>query len=150
MSKYKHIKDEWIREALDEYKDKIDENKSHRLDISSYRVDKPWGHEERWAITEKYLGKILFVEQGHKLSLQYHEQKDETVYVLRGRLLLHVGDKEKQEIIELRMGQSYRITPGVVHRFEAPPDVDVTLIEVSTPEIDDVVRLEDDYNRVKE
>jgi mannose-6-phosphate isomerase len=113
-------------------------------------VDKPWGHEERWAITEKYLGKILFVEQGHKLSLQYHEQKDETVYVLRGRLLLHVGDKEKQEIKELRMGQSYRIMPGVVHRFEAPPDVDVTLIEVSTPEIDDVVRLQDDYNRVKE
>ena len=111
-------------------------------------VDKPWGHEDRWAITEKYLGKILYVKRGHKLSLQYHEQKDETVYVLGGRLLLHIGDKEKQEIKELRMGQSYRITPGVVHRFEAPPDVDVTLIEVSTPEIDDVVRLEDDYNRL--
>ena len=92
-------------------------------------VDKPWGHEVRWAITEKYLGKILFIEKGHKLSLQYHEQKDETVYVLEGHLLLHVGDKDKQEI------------------KEAPSGVDVTLVEVSTPEIDDVVRLQDDYNR---
>ena len=111
-------------------------------------VDKPWGHEERWAITEKYLGKILFIERGHKLSLQYHEQKDETIYVLFGRLLLHVGDKDNQEITELTMGESYRITPGVVHRFEAPENMDVSLIEVSTPEIDDVVRLKDDYNRV--
>ena len=110
-------------------------------------VDKPWGHEERWAITEKYLGKILFIKRGHKLSLQYHEQKDETIYVLFGRLLLHVGDKDNQEITELTMGESYRISPGVVHRFEAQENMDVSLIEVSTPEIDDVVRLEDDYNR---
>lgn len=110
-------------------------------------VDKPWGHEERWAITEKYLGKILFIDRGHKLSLQYHEQKDESIYVLGGTLFLHIGDEERQEVIELNAGESYRITPGVVHRFEAPESMDVSLIEVSTPEIDDVVRLEDDYNR---
>ncbi len=111
------------------------------------RVEKPWGYEDRWAITEKYLGKVLFIKRGHRLSLQYHEQKDETVYVQYGHLHLWVGDKQKQKIVNLKQGESYRILPGVVHRFEAPSDQDAILLEVSTPEIDDVVRLEDDYNR---
>jgi len=112
-------------------------------------VVKPWGTENRWAVNDRYLGKILFIKRGHRLSLQYHEKKDETIFVLEGTLRLHVGDKDSQEIIELGGGKSYRIEPGVVHRFEAPREYsDVLLIEVSTPEIDDVVRLEDDYKRV--
>jgi mannose-6-phosphate isomerase-like protein (cupin superfamily) len=112
-------------------------------------VRKPWGYENRWAVNEKYIGKILYIKRGHKLSLQYHEKKDETIYVLRGTLKLHVGGEAHQNILVLTEGESYRIKPGVVHRFEAPKHgSDVELIEVSTPEIDDVVRLEDDYRRL--
>ena len=107
------------------------------------KVEKPWGHEIRWAITEKYLGKILHINSGQQLSLQYHEVKDESVYVLEGTLL--VKDKERVRILE--EGESMRIQPGTIHRFCAPHTTHVKLIEVSTPEIDDVVRLEDDYGR---
>lgn len=112
-------------------------------------VDKPWGYEDRWAITDKYLGKILHIESGQRLSLQYHEKKDETVYVLDGTLIIEHraldGDKLKYEVLE--KGMSYRIEPLTVHRFSAPKLSHATLIEVSTGEIDDVVRLEDDYGR---
>ena len=107
------------------------------------KVEKPWGHEIRWAITEKYLGKILHIDAGHQLSLQYHEVKDESIYVLEGTLL--VKDKERVRILEV--GESMRIQPGTIHRFCAPKLTHVKLIEVSTPEIDDVIRLEDDYGR---
>jgi mannose-1-phosphate guanylyltransferase len=107
------------------------------------KVDKPWGHEIRWAITDKYLGKILRIEPGQKLSKQYHEVKDESIYVLEGVLVLELNDEK----IIMKPGASKRIVPGSVHRFAAPSD-GCTLIEVSTPEIDDVVRLEDDYGRV--
>ena len=109
-------------------------------------VKKPWGRENRWAITEKYLGKILYIEPGHKLSRQYHEQKDESIYVLEGVLVLEIGSADSIERFVLERGSSWRIPPGTVHRFAAPAS-GCTLIEVSTPEIDDVVRLEDDYNR---
>lgn len=113
-------------------------------------VEKPWGSENRWAVNDRYLGKLLHINPGHKLSLQYHEKKDESIYVLKGNLNLHIGDKESQEILQLGEGDSYRIKPGMVHRFEAPQGnaEEVVLIEVSTPEIEDVVRLSDDYNRV--
>ena len=107
------------------------------------KVNKPWGHEIRWAITENYLGKILFIKRGMRLSKQYHEVKDESIYILAGVLQLEVDD----ETIILKEGQSYRIKPGVVHRFCAPIDCSVRLVEVSTGEIEDVVRLEDDYGR---
>ena len=107
------------------------------------KVNKPWGHEIRWAITENYLGKILFIKRGMRLSKQYHEVKDESIYVLAGVLQLEVDD----ETIILKEAQSYRIKPGVVHRFCAPIDCSVRLVEVSTGEIEDVVRLEDDYGR---
>jgi mannose-6-phosphate isomerase-like protein (cupin superfamily) len=110
------------------------------------KVDKPWGHEIRWAINDKYLGKILRIEPGQKLSRQYHEQKDETVYVLEGVLVMELGQDEDQERIIMKPGTSRRIMPGTIHRFCAPSD-GCTLIEVSTPEIDDVVRLHDDYGR---
>lgn len=116
------------------------------------KVDKPWGHEIRWAINDKYLGKLLFVKQGNRLSKQYHKVKDETIYVLEGELMLELGPHmsvpDQESIREVvKQGESRRIHPGVIHRFCAEKG-DVVLIEVSTPEIDDVVRLQDDYKRV--
>jgi mannose-6-phosphate isomerase-like protein (cupin superfamily) len=118
----------------------------------SRKVEKAWGHEDRWAITDKYLGKILYINEGHRLSKQYHIEKDETVYVLKGSLLLELGphyeysDTESGIKIVLGEGECQRIRPGLIHRFCADKG-DVVLIEVSTAEIDDVVRLQDDYGR---
>ena len=113
------------------------------------KIEKPWGHELIWANKEKYVGKMQYIEKGHKLSRQYHEQKDETIYVLEGKLVLEIGSAEtEKDLVRIIMspGASRRITPGTIHRFCAPSD-GCTLIEVSTPEIDDVVRLHDDYGR---
>jgi len=110
------------------------------------RVEKPWGHEIRWAITNKYLGKIIRIEPGQRLSRQYHYQKEESIYVLEGTLILELHQDKHLEKIILKPGASWHILPHLVHRFCAPSD-GCTLIEVSTPEIDDVVRLEDDYGR---
>jgi len=109
------------------------------------KVEKPWGYEIRWAINEKYLGKILHIKRGAQLSRQYHEVKDETIYVQNGVLILEIGNPPERQI--LSEGSSYRITPGTIHRFVAPSESYVNLLEVSTPEIDDVVRIEDDYGR---
>jgi mannose-6-phosphate isomerase-like protein (cupin superfamily) len=110
------------------------------------RVEKPWGYELRWAITDRYLGKIIHVDRGHQLSLQYHVQKDETVLVLRGLLDLVLEDDDGElRTHRLEPGMSARIRPGRRHRFIGAADVD--LLEVSSPEIDDVVRLEDRYGR---
>ena len=118
--------------------------------MDEYTIQKPWGHEIRFAETEKYLGKILYIARGHKLSRQYHEVKDETIMVYNGTLTLELGmpGTKSFETKTLRYGQRFRVLPGVIHRFIASDDGPVTLIEVSTPEIDDVVRLEDDYKRV--
>ncbi|HHZ94744.1 MAG TPA: cupin [Flavobacteriales bacterium] len=120
------------------------------------KVEKPWGHEIRWAVNEKYLGKILFIKSGQRLSKQYHEVKDETIYVLEGSLLLEYGpnieaySSSPDPIREvLHAGTARRIRPGTIHRFCAELG-DVSLLEVSTPEINDVVRMEDDYDREKE
>jgi mannose-6-phosphate isomerase-like protein (cupin superfamily) len=113
-------------------------------------VDKPWGYERIWAHTDKYVAKYIFIEAGHQLSRQYHEYKDETIYILRGPLVLELGpDNENDEILTLGLmeGEAYHVRPHAVHRFCAPPDLDVELIEVSTPEMSDVIRLEDDYGR---
>ena len=109
-------------------------------------VDKPWGHEEIWAETSRYAGKFLVIKAGEKLSRQFHERKEETICVLDGVLLLELGHAPV-EVRQLQRGESYHITPGTVHRFCAA-DADVRLVEVSTPELDDVVRLEDKYARV--
>jgi mannose-6-phosphate isomerase-like protein (cupin superfamily) len=108
-------------------------------------VGKPWGYELIFAETERYAGKILHLEGGHSLSLQYHERKDETLYVLRGEILLHVEVDGDMKDIRLREGEAYRIRPGVRHRLRAERSAD--LVEVSTPELSDVVRLEDAYGR---
>lgn len=107
------------------------------------KVNKPWGYEIRWAINDKYLGKILHIDAGKRLSLQYHEQKDETIYVMEGTAVIFLDDRK----IVLSHGEALRIQPGQVHRFCAPDNCCVKLIEVSTPEIDDVVRVEDDFGR---
>jgi mannose-6-phosphate isomerase len=110
------------------------------------RVDKPWGHEARWAITDRYIGKLIHVSKGHRLSLQYHVQKDESIYIASGLLDLLLED-ETGEVRVHRMtpGMSARVRPGRRHRFIAVEDTDI--FEVSSPEIDDVVRLEDSYGR---
>jgi mannose-6-phosphate isomerase len=111
-------------------------------------VEKPWGGEEVFAETDRYVGKILTVRAGHALSLQYHEQKDETMRVLEGRCELHLGRKPgspELDVLELGPGDVRHIAPGVLHRMVAMTDM--RILEVSTPELDDVVRLEDRYGR---
>jgi mannose-6-phosphate isomerase len=118
---------------------------SGRVDVR--HVPKPWGHETIWAHTDRYVGKILHITAGHALSVQYHERKDETVYLLRGEMTYWVqlpGDTELRDQ-RLTTGQSFRITPGTIHYMEAITDCDV--LEASTPELDDVVRLQDRYGR---
>lgn len=110
------------------------------------RIDKPWGHELVWARTDRYVGKILHVKAGHALSLQYHERKDETLHLLRGELRFWVGPSaDRLDEVVLREGESYHIAPGTVHRMEAVTECDI--LEASTAELDDVVRLEDRYGR---
>ena len=110
------------------------------------RVDKPWGHELIWAATDEYVGKILHVKAGHRLSVQYHERKDETSYVLRGRLHLLKGPSaDDLSSTEVGEGAQWRTRPGEIHTIEAIEDADV--LEVSTPHLDDVVRLTDAYGR---
>ena len=108
-------------------------------------VPKPWGHEIIWAHTDRYVGKILHIRAGHALSVQYHERKDETVYLLRGELSYRVDSGEGLRDVGLKTGEAFRITPGTVHQMEAITDCDV--LEASTPDLDDVVRLSDRYGR---
>jgi len=109
-------------------------------------VEKPWGYEVRWAITDRYLGKILHVRKGEALSLQYHERKDETLLVVRGCVDTELGGHDGAlKTHRMREGDSVHLTPGTRHRLTAVEDTDI--YEVSTPELDDVVRLEDRYGR---
>ena len=117
------------------------------LPAMSRRVEKPWGHEEIWAETPRYLGKILAIKAGHRLSLQLHRQKDEAIYVLRGTLRLTLeNDARRARGARPGAGREPADRPGPAHRFEAVSDCE--LCEVSSPEIDDVVRIQDDYGRV--
>ena len=133
---------------------------SGRVDITI--VPKPWGHEKIWARTDRYVGKILHINAGEALSVQYHERKDETVLLLNGELKYWVGEQGSGQgseaptpdprplspdltDVHLMPGDAFRITPYTVHYMEAVTDCDV--LEVSTPELDDVVRLRDRYGR---
>jgi quercetin dioxygenase-like cupin family protein len=112
------------------------------------RVEKPWGHELIWARTDRYVGKILHIKAGHALSLQYHQVKDETVHVLTGRMRFQTaGEGEELQERVLGPGESFHIAPLLRHRMIAETDCDI--LEASTPELDDVVRLEDRYGRVR-
>lgn len=109
------------------------------------RVEKPWGYEIIWAETDRYVGKLLHIRAGHKLSRQYHVRKDETFFVQDGEMVLEIGKPPAVERRVLGKHESFHCPPGTVHRMVAERDVDV--LEVSTPDLDDVVRLEDAYGR---
>ncbi len=111
------------------------------------RVEKPWGWELIWAVTEHYAGKILFVRAGESLSLQFHNVKDESWYVLDGRAHLELGRAGESVLREevIAAGEAFRFRAGTVHRIKALEDT--RILEVSTPQLDDVVRLEDSYGR---
>lgn len=112
-------------------------------------IDKPWGHEHIWAKTDQYVGKLLYIKEGERLSLQYHRKKEETIYVLEGKLelVLEEGSRRDKHSVFLEPGDTFHISPLTIHRFAATQGTDVKLMEVSTTELDDVVRIEDDYSR---
>lgn len=109
------------------------------------RVDKPWGHEIIWAETDRYVGKLLHIRTGERLSRQYHRVKEETLLLQTGEMDLEIGPVDAMERRRMRQGDVFHVKPGTIHRMIAVTDVDV--VEVSTPELDDVVRLEDVYGR---
>jgi len=111
-------------------------------------VSKPWGHEEIWAHTDKYVGKILYINPNSKLSLQYHNEKEETIRVLKGTLYLHHAPRGNTDTIVSKLveGDVFHVLVGQVHRFEAREEA-VELVEVSTTQLDDVIRIQDDYSR---
>lgn len=113
--------------------------------VEPKKVPKPWGYEIIWAHTDRYVGKILHINAGHALSVQYHNRKDETIYLLAGEMKYWVKLGSELEDVRLRQGDAFRITPGTVHYMEAITDCDI--LEASTPELDDVVRLQDRYGR---
>jgi len=112
-------------------------------------VLKPWGKEVIWAETKDYVGKLLYINEGHKLSLQYHEEKEETILVVSGELELFVSGNLRKglQTLKLSEGDTFHVKPGTIHRFSATLGTNVVLAEVSTNYLDDVVRLEDDYDR---
>jgi mannose-6-phosphate isomerase-like protein (cupin superfamily) len=111
------------------------------------RVEKPWGYELIWAVTGVYVGKVLFVKSGHSLSLQFHREKDESWLIQTGRAKLELGEVGESVLKEevIGPGAAFHYPPGTVHRVTALEDT--TILEVSTPQLDDVVRLEDAYGR---
>ena len=115
--------------------------------VKVVHVPKPWGHETIWAQSDGYVGKILHINAGQELSVQYHNRKDETVYLLSGEIVFRVQQdgEDVPDDVQLKVGESFRITPGTIHQMAALTDCDV--LEVSTPEVDDIVRLSDKYGR---
>lgn len=111
-----------------------------------YKVNKPWGYEIIWAHTDRYVGKILHINHGESLSYQFHRIKDETIRLLSGVLEMDIETNGERQKVRLAPGEGLHIVPGMKHRMSAVEDCDV--LEVSTPELDDVVRLEDRYGRV--
>jgi mannose-6-phosphate isomerase len=119
-----------------------------RFAVDVKRVEKPWGYELIYATTDRYCGKIIFIRAGEELSLQFHRAKDETIYVHSGRVEFEIGDPGAPVDVEvIAPGRAFHLGPGTVHRLRALEDS--VLLEVSTPELDDVVRLEDRYGRVQ-
>ena len=112
------------------------------------KTEKPWGYELLFALTPKYAGKVIFVKKGHRLSLQYHEKKDETLYIYEGKALLDIEEGSEHMVSkEVCAGQSIAVPPFTKHRLKAIEDT--TFLEASTPELEDVVRVEDDYGRAQ-
>jgi mannose-6-phosphate isomerase len=119
-----------------------------RFAVEVKRIEKPWGYELVYAATDRYCGKIIFIRAGGELSLQFHRTKDETIYIHSGRVEFEIGDPGKPIDVEvIAPGRAFHLAPGTVHRLRALEDT--VILEVSTPELDDVVRLEDRYGRVE-
>lgn len=119
-----------------------------RFAVEVKRTEKPWGYELLYAATDRYCGKLIFIRAGEELSLQFHRKKDETLYLHSGRVEFEIGDPGKpvdREVIA--PGRAFHLTPGTVHRIRALEDT--LILEVSTPEVEDVVRLEDRYGRAE-
>jgi mannose-6-phosphate isomerase-like protein (cupin superfamily) len=113
-----------------------------------HKTEKPWGYELLFAHTPKYVGKIIFIKRGHQLSLQYHEKKDESMYIYHGKARIETSEADGRMVPRIAWpGYSIRILPNTKHRLKAIEDT--TILEVSTPELKDVIRLEDDYGRAK-
>ncbi|MFL5928176.1 MAG: cupin [Gaiellaceae bacterium] len=128
----------------------VDSPNIHTLDRWGFdvrKIEKPWGHELIWAVTGVYCGKVLFVKKGHSLSLQFHREKDESWLIHSGRAKLELGEAGAPMLQEevVAAGAAFHYPPGTVHRLTALQDT--TILEVSTPQLDDVVRLEDAYGR---
>src|SRR5712691_2547197 len=137
----------WLRGLCDGLRDvAIVAETEPGVSDAPYRVEKPWGYELIWAKAQKYVGKILHIEQGHVLSLQYHNKKDESIYVLAGEIILRLQQGETLIERRVRAGEAFHVPPKQVHQFEAVVVTD--LLEASTPELDDIVRLKDRYGRV--
>ncbi len=109
------------------------------------KIDKPWGYELHWAKTDRYVGKVLHIDAGHALSLQYHDRKEETILLWSGRLLFEIEEDGALVRREMKPGERIHVEPKTVHRMTALEDCEI--FEVSTPELDDVIRLEDRYGR---
>lgn len=115
------------------------------MDSDIVKVEKPWGYELHWAKTDRYVGKVLHIDAGHALSLQYHRRKEETILLWSGRLLFEIEEAGDLVRHDMKPGDRVHVKPGTVHRMTAVEDCDI--FEVSTTELDDVVRLEDRYGR---
>lgn len=146
MTKYGHIKDNWVRDALEEYKDKIDEKKSHRLDVSSYRVEKPWGYELWLELNEHYAYKLIHMKKGFQSSLQWHEKKVETNYVIEGEAEVLLQDENgEMDSRVYKAGEGWCVPLKTKHRVIAKTDY--TALECSTAHLNDCIRFEDDSGR---
>ena len=146
MSKFDHISDNWIRKALEDYKDKIDDKKPTSLGLSNYEVSKPWGHEKWLELNEFYAYKLIHMKAGNQSSLQLHEKKVEANYVIDGEAeVLLENDEGELESQIFSAGSGWVVPVGRKHRVIARTDY--TALEVSTPHLDDVVRFHDDTNR---
>ncbi len=110
-------------------------------------IPKPWGKEQIIDLNDRYCVKHLFIRQGHRISKQYHERKRETMLLVSGNATLTLFDGDSAKDVVLRPGEAHAIEPGTVHRVAGHSSSDAVILEISTPELDDVVRLEDDYGR---
>jgi len=147
MTDYSHIKDKFIRESLKEYKGPIDDAKPDELSVSNYKVEKPWGHELWLELNEFYAYKRIHMKKGNQCSLQSHDYKIEANYVIEGEAeVLLENDKGIMESKIYKAGSGWTVPLGRKHRVIARESY--TALEVSTPHLNDVIRYEDDTNRV--
>ena len=146
MSKYEHVEDKFIREALEDYKEKIDDKKPDNLSLSTYKVVKPWGYEVWLELNEFYALKLIHFKQGNRCSLQLHEQKVESVYVLDGEAEVFLENDEGQLVSKIYgPGQGWTVPLNKKHRVYAKTDF--TILEAQSPHLNDIVRFQDDTNR---